>query len=182
MSMPVRVLRLDEGTTLSERDAAAIDEIFFSSSGRQSFESAVLRAAFRERWLGRYLRGDRDWFYVARGDRGPIGYLAGSVENIARSARFRDLGFTALYADLAQRYPAHLHVNVSSDCRGQGVGEKLVGTFLADLRETGVPGVHLVTGNRVRNNRFYTRQGFLPVRLLVWGGAEMLVFCRETGL
>jgi ribosomal protein S18 acetylase RimI-like enzyme len=44
-----------------------------------------------------------------------------------------------------ERYPAHLHVNVSAAWRGKGLGAALLQTFLQQLREGGVPGVHLNT-------------------------------------
>ncbi|MBI5242282.1 MAG: hypothetical protein HY922_01205 [Elusimicrobia bacterium] len=55
-------------------------------------------------------------------------------------------------------YPAHLHVNVDAALRGRGVGQKLMGAFIEDLRKAGVPGAHLVCGERPVG--FYKRLRF----------------------
>lgn len=59
---------------------------------------------------------------------------------------------------LMSLYPAHLHVNVDGAFRGSGVGKKLMEIFINDLRKAGVPGVHLVCGDRPVG--FYKRLGF----------------------
>jgi ribosomal protein S18 acetylase RimI-like enzyme len=42
-------------------------------------------------------------------------------------------------------YPAHLHINVDRGWRGRGLGRRLLLAYLDQLRELGVPGVHLST-------------------------------------
>ena len=59
---------------------------------------------------------------------------------------------------LMSLYPAHLHVNVDGAFRGSGVGKKLMELFIEDMRKAGVPGVHLVCGDRPVG--FYKRLGF----------------------
>jgi ribosomal protein S18 acetylase RimI-like enzyme len=44
-----------------------------------------------------------------------------------------------------QAYPAHLHINVDVSMRGRGLGRQLMCAYLDQLREAGVPGVHLET-------------------------------------
>lgn len=59
------------------------------------------------------------------------------------------------------RYPAHLHVNLRPESRGLGVGGRLLGAHLDDLRARGVPGVQLST--TVENRAalaLYERAGF----------------------
>src|SRR5687767_7832857 len=55
----IAIRRID-GATMAAEVAAQIDAIFFEASGRTTFASPEERTAFRERWLGRYLRGDTD--------------------------------------------------------------------------------------------------------------------------
>ena len=45
-----------------------------------------------------------------------------------------------------RQYPAHLHINVDSAFRGVGIGRRLVGDFISDLRAIGAPGVHVYCG------------------------------------
>ncbi|MGD0005390.1 MAG: GNAT family N-acetyltransferase [Anaerolineaceae bacterium] len=44
-----------------------------------------------------------------------------------------------------ERFPAHLHINLADGFRGLGLGRRLMQTYLAQLQELGVPGVHLHT-------------------------------------
>ncbi len=58
-------------------------------------------------------------------------------------------------------YPAHLHINLSERWRGQGLGGKLMTAYLNQLREIGLPGVHLETTDQ--NGiacKMYERFGF----------------------
>jgi ribosomal protein S18 acetylase RimI-like enzyme len=50
------------------------------------------------------------------------------------------------YVDLAP-YPAHLHINTRADLRGRGIGTALMNTYLAQLRNENIPGVHLETSS-----------------------------------
>jgi ribosomal protein S18 acetylase RimI-like enzyme len=66
-----------------------------------------------------------------------------------------------LEGDLADRYPAHLHIDLLPQAQGRGAGRALMTAFLAALRAAGVPRVHL--GMAVRNTgarAFYDRLGF----------------------
>ena len=56
-------------------------------------------------------------------------------------------------------YPAMLHINVSKEFRGKGVGAKLIETYLDFLKENKSKGVHFGTlSERAKN--FYLRMGF----------------------
>jgi GNAT superfamily N-acetyltransferase len=44
-------------------------------------------------------------------------------------------------------YPAHLHINIDQEWRGRGLGRRLMQTFLDQLCQHGVAGVHLNTSN-----------------------------------
>jgi GNAT superfamily N-acetyltransferase len=48
------------------------------------------------------------------------------------------------FVDLSP-YPAHLHINTRSDMRGKGIGTALMETYLNQLREEKISGVHLET-------------------------------------
>lgn len=147
----------------SERAAlqSELDAIFFQASNTKSFESETVRAAFRERWLGRYLTHDPRWAYLARTEQGALaGYLVGSVEDPAQAPRFSDIAYFARFAPLTAKYPAHLHVNLSEAQRNGGIGSLLVQRFCADAAAAGSPGVHVVTSRGARNVRFYVRNGF----------------------
>lgn len=146
--------------------AQGIERIFFAASGTQTFATEGARSAFRERWLGCYLTHDPQHVFVAWDDAtvGPaavVGYLVGCLDDPALTARFASIGYFRTFAPLTARYPAHLHVNLDARVRGAGVGGRLVEAFCDDVRAAGLPGVHVVTGQGVRNVRFYERLGFL---------------------
>ena len=58
-------------------------------------------------------------------------------------------------------YPAHLHIDLPPDHKGQGLGRQLMTRLFGALAERGVPAVHLgmVTVN-VGARKFYDRHGF----------------------
>lgn len=168
----------------SAQTMAALDAIFFEASGTKSFASDDARAAFRERWLGRFLSHDAERVFLAivspgTQDEELAGYLAGSFDDPAKAERFSDLGYFRNLADLTARYPAQLHVNLAPACRGAGIGRELVDAFIAQARAAGVPGVHVVTSRGMRNVRFYDGCGFTQVGACDWNGRELLMLGRE---
>lgn len=159
---------------------AAIEEIFFAASGTRSFASDGDKAAFRERWLGRYLGSDARFALVARGDDDRIvGYLVGAIEDPARAPRFGDLAYFAALADLTAQFPAHLHVNLDPAARSLGIGARLVERFSSVVAAEGSKGVHVVTGARARNRRFYERLGFAPLRELSWNNQPIVMLGKR---
>ena len=59
------------------------------------------------------------------------------------------------------RWPAHLHIDLLPQGRGQGVGTALVNAWFARLRALGVPGCHLSTfAENTAAIRFFERVGF----------------------
>jgi GNAT superfamily N-acetyltransferase len=73
----------------------------------------------------------------------------------------RLLGAEAMRAWVRQ-YPAHLHINLSSVLRGQGVGSRLMAEACRGLRERGVKGVHVICGESAVS--FYRKSGFEELR------------------
>ncbi|HPO57793.1 MAG TPA: GNAT family N-acetyltransferase [Anaerolineaceae bacterium] len=71
-------------------------------------------------------------------------------------------------------HPAHLHINLCEAYRGMGAGRMLMQCYLSQLRELGVPGVHLGTTDQNKAAcRLYEKTGFQllgerPTR--VWEG------------
>lgn len=158
---------------------AEIDAIFYSASVTQKFASPSVREAFRERWLGRYLTRDASWFYVALDDDRAVGYLAGCLDDPARTPHFADIDYFASFADLTRDYPAHLHINLDQNYRNGGLGTRLIERFTDDAAGAGARGVHVVTGARSRNRSFYSRNGFVALRELAEGSREMVFLGRR---
>lgn len=158
----------------------AIDAIFFESSGTKTFADEETRRTFRERWLGRYLTHDPQWAYVAMTADGTVaGYLVGSLDDPARSARFFDIAYFKDFAALTGEYPAHLHVNLAPQFRGAGIGAALVDAFGADAARAGASGMHVVTGTGMRNIGFYERNGFRELGRAMSNGHEVVFLGRK---
>jgi GNAT superfamily N-acetyltransferase len=179
--MPDRVvIRSYLDTDRSPRIEDAIAQIFFEASDTRSFENESARTAFHDRWLGRYLRDDPQHAYLAFTSSGEIvGYLVGAIADPARNGRSADPSGIAAFRELGERYPAHLHVNVAPTYRNLGVGGRLIAAFVADVRRTGVLGVHVVTSAASPNVRFYNRNGFIEVGR---GGPDNALVCLARAM
>jgi ribosomal protein S18 acetylase RimI-like enzyme len=178
MPGPITIRRYLEVDLTPERQQE-IDGIFFASSNTKTFASDDVRAAFRERWLGRYLRHDADFAFLAQTHEGRVvGYLVGAIDDPAVATRFGDIGYFASLADQTRRYPAHLHVNISPEFRNQALGARLIERFVAAARAAGATGVHVVTSEGAANVSFYNRNGFSEVARAGPGGS--LVFLARA--
>lgn len=153
----------------------AIEEIFFLSAAPRSFASNRERSAFFETWTGYYREREPQSVFLAIEASGRLaGYLTGCVDSRAATQLYREVESYALFEDLFEHYPAHLHVNCHPDFRGQGIGSRLIGAYLALLRDRAVAGVHVVTATGTRNARFYRRNGFRDAVSRPWQGRDLL--------
>lgn len=163
------------------RAESEIDQIFFDAAGLREFASPEARAAFRERWLGRYLTHDAPLTFVAVDDAGVVqGYVAGSLEDPARTDRFGDIPYFAGLAKVTARFPAHLHINLAERARNRGLGGRLVDAFIGEVRAAGLPGVHIVTGRGMRNVGFYQRLGFREHGEATFNGRPVVLLGRDV--
>lgn len=173
MSKPLTVRRYPDVVSTPKLQGE-IDAIFFESSNKKSFESEDASTAFRERWLGRYLKYDPGFAYLAFTGEDIVGYLVGAVDDPALAPRFADIDYFAALAELTRQFPAHLHVNIAPAFRNRGIGGRLIDRFVADAEAAGAPGVHVVTSAGAQNIGFYNRNGFLEIARTGKGG--QLVF------
>lgn len=74
---------------------------------------------------------------------------------VARSALKREF----VMPDYSKEFPATLHINIDKAYRGQGMGERLIETYLTFLKEEGAQGVHFGTFSEGAKT-FFLRQGF----------------------
>jgi GNAT superfamily N-acetyltransferase len=168
------------GPGLCPHRLAQVEAIFFEASQRPIARGPE-REAFRERWLGRYLSGGSDVVLLAlAGGKRVAGYLVGALENPAAQPRFADLGYLrADFAELCRRFPAHLHINLAPAFRSRGIGGRLIEAFAVRAAGAGPPGMHVVTGEGMRNVGFYLRHGFLPCARAHWNGRMVVFLARE---
>lgn len=168
-----------------DRLTPALDRIFFAASNTKSFDSDAVRAAFRKRWLGRYLDDMPELAHLMFLAPEPAadalaGYVVGDLADPAGRARYDDIGYFHLLADKTRYFPAHLHINLREDARGRGLGSRLLQRFIDDAAGARCPGVHVVTGANLRNVGFYLRNGFAPRHTFAWKGNELVMLGRAV--
>lgn len=174
-------IRIDCWSTIAGRESLGpgLDEVFFASSATQSFPSAEARDQFRERWLGRFLRHYPGWAFVAREAGGRVaGYIVGSPDDPALTPLFSDVGYFPSIAHLTRRFPAGLHVNVRAGLRSAGLGARLIEFFAERAKDSGIPGLHVVTGEGLRNVGFYRRAGFTFEEPFTWNNRALVFLGR----
>lgn len=159
-----------------------LDTVFFEASATKSFADDGARAAFRERWLGRYLVHEPEHCFMALGAGDSLaGYLVGSLSNPAKYSSHADLPYRGDIAVAARNYPAHLHINVAPAHRSIGLGARLITVFCDHAKMHTTPGVHIMTAKGSRNVRFYLANGFHQVAEVEWNGRTLLLLGRRIG-
>jgi len=119
-------------------------------------------------------RQERDWWPALRQRYADAstGFTKADRERIAAIKR---PGVTP--AAIVANYPAHIHMNLRSRLRGQGVGTALLEAWVADARAANVRGIHL--GANAANSggiAFWQRSGFAPLQTVggtVWMGMAL---------
>ncbi|WP_193336367.1 GNAT family N-acetyltransferase [Devosia beringensis] len=80
-------------------------------------------------------------------------------------------------ADIVAAYPAHIHMNLRSRLRGQGVGTMLLQRWVSMAEAAGVKGIHLgANASNVGGVAFWQRSGFVPLQTIgrtVWMGMKL---------
>ena len=160
---PFEIVHVDEAGDAETVDDA-LAEIFFETAVRQTFATMAEREAYRHRWYDRYTYRCRVTTFVARDTDGkPIGYVLACPFDARRVPSFSDIGYFRAFDDLLDRYPAHLHVNVTRAWQRRGVGRALVRRGIEACRLAGAAGIHVATAVDAANIAFYTRCGLVEV-------------------
>lgn len=156
-----------------------LDAILFMTANTQTFASDAERAAFHERWLGRYLKYWPEWCFVALApEDSVVGYLAGCPVNPVDAPQFADIGYYLIFEELCAEYPAHLHINVMDAFRKYGTGRALIEAFAEKCAGTRLPGLHAITADGHENNRFFSRCGLKHRGSARWGDGTLAFFGR----
>lgn len=140
------------------------EAVFWETANTTEFASATERSAFHWRYFGYYAAHVPWLFFVARTDQPEpevLGYICGVADTRSHSELYRVAAHVAVFDDLYDAYPAHLHINLTAASRGLGLGGRLVAAFSAAVATEGAAGLHLVTSPGARNVSFYHRQGFV---------------------
>lgn len=143
----------------ADDDYPAVHRIFWETAFTSEFDSPNDAAAYVYKYCSWYHENAAELVYVAA-DRSVLGYICGVLDTGAHHDLAELAEHIPLFSDLYDRYPSHLHINITASARGRGIGSQLVERFTEAVRASGSPGVHLVTGADASNANFYRRNGF----------------------
>lgn len=135
---------------------SSVLEIFFEASPRKNFDNQAQKDSFSYKYLTYYKDKYPDIFLVCRDEKKILGYICGSPDSINDEVLYKLLAHYQVFEDLYSRFPAHLHINLSSESRGLGVGSKLVENFESIVKSN----IHIITGPSARNKSFYLKNEF----------------------
>lgn len=160
-----------------ERDLREVRSIFFESSTKKEFKDQAERDAFEWKYLGFYLAHYPELAWVAAGEK-VLGYcIAASVSDTPELYAIQP--HLRVFAEHFSAYPAHLHINLSSEARGQGLGGKLIEACSKALKERSCSGLHIMTAPDARNRHFYLRLGFQFQTELAFKGSPILFMGKK---
>lgn len=147
------ILSIDEATL---EDQKAIEEIFFESSSIKDFKDEKEKIDFKFKYLDYYK--DKKFFFYKKHQE-VLGYICGVLKT---SENMFDLYpyYKELNPSLLERFPSHLHINLSKKSRGRGIGSLLIEHFIQSLKREKICGVHIFTGTKSRNISFYEKNSF----------------------
>ncbi len=160
--------RLVPGWTLVAQDGEAVVGYLTGCPDTAAFER---RRPWRHGWplaagvvLGRYPANEDTRSFLRR----LVGAQTPPDRRFPR--RVREL--------LKDRYPAHLHMNLSAGHRGRGTGRLLLARYWERLRAERIPGVHVHCGEAPVG--FYRRAGLDPLdRLTLADGRAVHVLTKD---
>ncbi|WP_119269790.1 GNAT family N-acetyltransferase [Taklimakanibacter deserti] len=147
-----------------------------------------------EVFVGPYVMLEPDLAFTLQGPRGPAGYVLGALDTRDFNKRLKTHWLPRLqklHADpgedsglwrgsdwvrhalhhpflefppVLHPYPSHVHIDLLTEARGQGIGRHLMQTILEELARLGSPGVHLqVNPKNAAAQSFYRNLGFIPL-------------------
>ena len=83
------------------------------------------------------------------------------IKELSRGYYYTAKGEVMLHSLFKKKYPAHLHIDISDCCQGQGVGTRLIETLCEHLKEKNVKGLMLSCGMTNKGAlKFYRKNGF----------------------
>ena len=162
---------------LSEKDLQELREIYFESSAKKDFKDEKEKENFYWKYLGFYLEHFPEYVWIAKGER-ILGYVVGAPRSDLPEL-LKIQPHLEIFRPLFKVYPSHLHINLHSDARGQGLGSRLLTELEVQLQRLDITGLHIMTGVESRNKNFYTRLGFDFQKTLEFSGHPILFMGKE---
>lgn len=174
------------------RNALLTDENIISEICCNSRFAPISEISYRElfslRWATSYLKSYTSYCFVAEEDKEVIGFIVSTPDTIEQERNYKEKYIPYIKSKIDKNdpdykiydhiddsrnslgeflasYPAHLHINLTSSCRGKGIGTKLMNAMINNLKKEGIPGVHLGVMEKNKNAvTFYIKNGFKELK------------------
>ncbi len=150
-------------------DYSRVVDIFWETSARREFSSTLEKEKFQQQYLDDYLTQ----IALVYETQTVAGYVVATLDTLGMREKW-PLHLN-LFEDLYARYPAHLHINLASGLRGQGVGSQLLAALEKVLGEHKCTGVHLITSGAARNVSFYLQNDYSHKVERLWNDHPLLL-------
>lgn len=167
-------MEIVRGSDVSDKGWKELEEIFFVTSSIQEFSSSESKAKFKYKYFGFYQEKYLDYFLALKKDDQYLGYVCGAPSTQEDPVFLESHLYYSVFKDELKKFPAHLHINIHSELRGQGAGALLINEFIQTLKLDRVKALHIITSPEARNRRFYNRCGFDFEQEAMYQGTPLL--------
>lgn len=146
----------------SQNKSSRLDDLrrIFFATAQVPLKTEEEREKLFWRYAGIYTQNwPDDTFFACHLDTNEtMGYLLGCRDSRKAADLLTPLTNSyALFSDLFDRYPAHLHMDVDPAFQGRGIGSFLLQEYIIELKKFNVRGLHIVTAPELRNANFYLK-------------------------
>lgn len=161
----------------------AIDKIFFNTSSKKVFKSISEKEKFKYKYMGYYLKNYSEYFYVATLNEKVVGYLCCCPNTLQDDYFFNISGYyNIIDKNKIIEYPAHLHINLTQECRGRGIGSIMIKTLCQKLALQSLSGIHVFTTPDSLNVSFYRKNDFRDELTVEYHDSNLLFLGRKISI
>ena len=155
-------------------------DIFFLTSRQGAYLVECQKEDFFYSWAGWYMETAPDQTLLIRNaDKKIVGYLVGCLDSTSARRLYQRLFYYKAFAHCYREYPSHFHVNCDPDFQSVGFGGALVKRFVSNAHDSGIKGVHLVTGATAKNRSFYEKLKFMEYDKKLIGNSSLVLLGKK---
>lgn len=160
-----------------EKDYERVEQICAGTSPKQLAEQAELQEMLLTVFCHYYIEQEPEHCFVAVNDADEaVGYVLCATDFSVWEKNFTEKylehaknpmtkymgkGTIDSLRPFADKYPAHLHIDIDEEHQRQGLGTKLIDALRAHLAEQGIHGLMFSVGSDNENGqKFYQKYGF----------------------
>lgn len=175
------------------KDEEDIINICYETRSKE-LERGTDKTLFALRWALYYLWFQTYFCFVAEEDSKVIGYILSSPDTTQQENDYKkhilpliksritkdhpDYSFyttatkdSEILGDHLKKYPAHLHINLTAECQGNGIGSKLIKVMEDNLKSHNIKGVFLgVEETNTAAINFYNKNNYRVFHSFLYDG------------